>query len=189
VGRAGDSLLLRWEALGTSRDVVAGDLDVLRGTHGGYGAALESCPVNDAVTTAEVVADPAPGRNLFFLVRSACIGGATYDSGGPGQAPRRVTARSRPLRRRVSGLTARDARHAESVRERSRSLVQCGRDSSTSVSASLAQEISHAPGARPRPLHCRRSAHRRRRREEGDHPTRGSVSQRPRQYSDLRPLR
>ena len=84
--RSGAELVLSWNPIGTSYDVVVGSLDVLRASGGDFTAAVLACAVDDATLASLLLADPLPLESLFFLVRASCIGGATYDSGGPAQS-------------------------------------------------------------------------------------------------------
>jgi len=94
---------ISWSAGGDPwRDVIRGDLDVLRGSGGDFWAAMQSvgstsvCVANN--TTATSVLDNHPcqqaGQNLFYLMRDVdpCGDGGTSDTGGPGQVGSRDAA-------------------------------------------------------------------------------------------------
>jgi DNA-binding beta-propeller fold protein YncE len=86
LGRAGTDVLLSWNAVGASWDVLLGDLDALKSSGGDFTAATLACLADDSLQPTLVAVDPAGPGSVFFLVRAECAGGTTYDSGGTGQA-------------------------------------------------------------------------------------------------------
>ncbi len=85
VVRFGAGFRLSWEAVGASWDVVRGDLDALRGGAGDYSVAVDDCIGDDLSAPSLDVPDSGLPPSTFFLVRAACAGGTTYDSGSAGQ--------------------------------------------------------------------------------------------------------
>jgi len=84
LGRSGTAVLLSWNAVGTSWDVLLGNLDTLKSSGGDFTAATVACLVDDSAQPT-LVLDPAGPESVFFLVRAECAGGTTYESGGTGQ--------------------------------------------------------------------------------------------------------
>jgi hypothetical protein len=87
-GPAGEAALA-WSAVAgaTGYDVVRGDLAVLAASNGDFTAAVVACLAEDQPSPALDDTDaPAEGTGFWYLVRGTnCGGGASYDSGGPGQ--------------------------------------------------------------------------------------------------------
>ncbi len=83
--------MLSWDEIGASWDVLLGDLDTLRNGEGDFTAATAACLADDAPQPSLVYADPGVPESVFFVVRSECAGGTTYESGGPGQVGLRDT--------------------------------------------------------------------------------------------------
>ena len=87
--RTGSDVALAWDSAGASWDVVLGDLAALTSSGGDFTAATEQCLADDATYPALVYTSAVGPDAAFFLVRAACAGGTTYDSGGPGQVASR----------------------------------------------------------------------------------------------------
>ncbi len=85
VGRSGTDVVLSWNGVGASWDVLLGNLDTLRSSGGDFMAATVACLVDDSPQPTLVAVDPAGPESVFFLVRAECAGGTTYESGGTGQ--------------------------------------------------------------------------------------------------------
>ncbi len=77
-------MLLSWNAVGASWDVLLGNLDTLRSSGGDFTAATVACLADDSLQPTWVAVDPG-AEPVFFLVRAECAGGTTYESGGTGQ--------------------------------------------------------------------------------------------------------
>jgi hypothetical protein len=84
LGRSGTDVVLSWNAVGASWDVLLGNLDTLKSSGGDFTAATVACLVDDSPQPT-LVLDPAGSESVFFLVRAECAGGTTYESGGAGQ--------------------------------------------------------------------------------------------------------
>ena len=85
LARSGASAKLSWSDAGASWDVLVGDLDVLRATGGDFTAAVLACLADDSTHPLVVYDGSSAPQAAFFLVRAACAGGTTYESGGLGQ--------------------------------------------------------------------------------------------------------
>ncbi len=82
--RSGSLAELAWPADGASWDVVAGNLDMLRAS-GDFTTTTLACLADDAAVPTATYDDALGVDAVFFLVRAACAGGTTYESGGAGQ--------------------------------------------------------------------------------------------------------